>query len=156
MTVDGRAGRFELSNVVANTRTACSDEEVIAGAQRFFAAEHWRETRRTHRSVTFRGRPQIPWLVMLLIAVALLAYVVPGVVIYLLCVRHACRFTSIVVETASVRGGTDVVVHCPVLAEGVARRFVSQLPPMEMRTRPRHSTRPLPELQMRLTGSGRA
>lgn len=145
-----------MSDVVANIRTACSDEDVIAGARRFFAAEHWRETHRTHRSVTFRGRPQIPWLVMLLIAVAFLAYVVPGVVIYLLCMRHACRFTSIVVETAAVRGGTDVVVHCPVLAEGVARRFVSQLPPMAITPPPRHATRPLPELGLRFSGSERA
>ena len=145
-----------MSDVVANTTTACSDEAVIACARKFFTAGHWRETSRTSRTVTFRGRPEIPWYLLALITLALLAYVVPGVVIYLLCMRNACRFTSIVVKTTSVRGGTDVVVHYPALAEGLARRFVSQLPPLETRPLPRPTVEALPGFQLRLTGSGRA
>ena len=145
-----------MRDVVVSTRTAGSREEVVAAARKFFTAEHWRETARTPRTVTFRGKPQIPWYLMLLIAVGLLAYVVPGVVIYLLCMRNACRFTSIVVKTTAVREGTEVAVQCPALAEGMGRRFVSKLPPLETRTRPRLTGDGLPELQLRPTGSGPA
>jgi hypothetical protein len=145
-----------MPEVVANTRTAWSGDEVTARTREFFATEDWRQTSQNGRMVVFQGRPRLPWYLQALIAAGLLAYVVPGIVLYLVCIRHARRFASIVVTTTSVRGGTDVVVHHPPLAEGLARRFVSQLPPLQTRTRPRQTTEPLPGLQLRLTGSGRA
>lgn len=145
-----------MAEVITRRRTSSSCEDVISRARAIFAAEQWRQTSQHGRSVTFRGKLRLPWYLLVLIAAGLLTYVVPGVVIYLLCTRHASRFTSIVVTTTEARGGTDVAVHYPALAEGLARRFVSQLPPRETLAPPRHATEAFPRLQLRLTGSGRA
>lgn len=145
-----------MPEVITSRSTSRSCEDVISCARGVFAAEDWRQTSQCGRSVTFRGRLRLPWYLLVLIAAGLLTYVVPGVVIYLLCARHACRFTSIVVTATAVRGGTEVAVHHSALAEGLARRFVSQLPPLEARSRPRHTAEGLAALELRLTGSGRA
>jgi hypothetical protein len=145
-----------MPDLIANVRTARSDTEVIAGARDFFTADNWRETRRGPRTVTFRGRPHIPWYLMVLIAVALLAYVVPGVVLYLICTRHICRFTSIVVTTTPVHGGAEVVIQHAGIATGIASEFIARLPPLEAQPLTPHPAEALPGLELGFTESGRA
>jgi hypothetical protein len=144
-----------MPDVITSRSTSRSCEDVFACAREIFAAEDWRQTSQHGRSVTFRGKVRLPWYLLALIAAGLLTYVVPGIVVYLLCARHACRFTSIVVTATSIRGGTQVAVHYPPLAEGLARRFVSELPPLEALPGPRRTAQALPGLQLRLTGSER-
>lgn len=145
-----------MPDVVATTRTAWSSEEITARAREFFATESWRQTSQRGQMVTFRGKPHVPWYVLVLIVAGLFAYVVPGVVIYLLYVQTGGRFTSVAVSATPVRGGTEVVLRHSQAAGGVVHRFVAQLPPLETRRRPRHTAEALPGLQLRLTGSGRA
>jgi hypothetical protein len=145
-----------MPEVITNSRTSRSCEDVIACAREFFATENWRQTSQRSQVVTFRGKPHVPWYVLVLIAAGLLAYVVPGVVIYLLYVQTGGRFTSVAVTATPVGGGTEVVLRHTQAARGVAHRFVGQLPPLEARARPRHATETLPGLQLRLTGSGPA
>lgn len=145
-----------MTPVISNSRTACCYEDVIVGAMRFFTAEKWRYTTQTARMVTFRGKPRMPWYLSLLMLAGFLAFVVPGFVLYVLHVRKSYQLTNIVVTTTPVRGGTEVTVQYPPLAEGLARRFVSQLPPLETPPRRRHTAEGLTGLQLSLTGSGRA
>jgi hypothetical protein len=62
----------------------------------------------------------------------LLAFVVPGVALYLLHIRKTCWFTSIIVTATPIRGGTDVVIqYGSPAAAALASRFVGRLPPLQ-------------------------
>jgi hypothetical protein len=119
-----------VADLVTSTKTSHGYEDVIVGALQFFGAENWRETEMTARRVAFRGRPEIPWYLLLLMTLGFLAFVVPGVALYMLHIRKTYWFTSIVVSATPVKGGTEVVIYygSPAAAP-LAQRFVSALPP---------------------------
>lgn len=145
-----------MTPVTSNSRTARCYEDVIVGAMKFFTGEKWRYTTQTARMVTFRGKPRMPWYVSLLMLAGFLAFVVPGLFLYVLHVRKSYQFTTIVVTTTPVRGGTEVVVQYPPSAEPIARRFLGGLPPLDLPPPagcPAESGR---TLSLTLAGSGRA
>lgn len=98
----------------------------------FFGAEDWRTTEQTARTVVLRGRPRIPWYMLLLMTMGFLAFVVPGVALYLLHIRKTYWFTNIVVTATPVKGGTEVVIqYRSEAAAPIAQRFVAGLPRAE-------------------------
>jgi hypothetical protein len=120
-----------MTELAASTTTSSSYEDVIVGAMQFFGAEDWRATDQTARTVILRGRPRIPWYMLLLMTMGFLAFVVPGVALYLLHIRKTYWFTSIVVTATPIRGGTDVVIqYGSTAAAALASRFVGNLPPL--------------------------
>jgi hypothetical protein len=121
-----------VAELAASTRTSYGYEDVIVGAMQFFAAEEWRQTDQSARQVTFRGRPGIPWYLLLLMTLGFLALVIPGMALYLLHIRKTYWFTSIVVTATPVKGGTNVVIEygSPAAAR-LARQFAERLPPLE-------------------------
>lgn len=145
-----------MMDATTSSRTSRGYQDVVAAARAFFAAEDWRETSHNDRTVTFRGRPRIPWYLLALIGAGLLAYVVPGVIIYLLYMQNGSRFTRVTVTATPVRGGTEVLLQHAAASKGLVLRFVGQLPPLEAWPRPQHTAEALPGLQLTLTGSGRA
>ncbi len=121
-----------MAELAASTKTSDGYEDVIVGAMQFFGAEDWRATDQTARTVVLRGRPRIPWYMLLLMTLGFLAFVIPGVALYLVHIRKAYWFTNIVVSAAPVKGGTDVVVQYGSRAAApLARRFMAELPPAE-------------------------
>lgn len=119
-----------MADLVTSTKTSHGYEDVIVGAMQFFGAEEWRETEMSARKVSFRGRPEIPWYLLILMTLGFAAFVVPGVALYLLHIRKTYWFTSIVVTATPVKGGTEVVIHygSPAAAP-LAQKFVAALPP---------------------------
>ncbi len=121
-----------MAELAASTTTSSSYEDVIVGAMQFFGAEDWRATDQTARTVVLRGRPRIPWYLLLLMTLGFLAFVVPGVALYMLHIRKTYWFTSIIVMATPIPGGTDVVIqHGSPAAAALATRFVENLPPIE-------------------------
>ncbi len=119
-----------MEYLVATRQTLHSYEDVLVGAMQFFSAEDWRQTDQSARKVTFRGRPRIPWYLLLLMTIGFLALVVPGLALYFLHIRKTYRFSDIVVTATPVRSGTEVVVRYPAPASALAHRFVNGLPPI--------------------------
>ena len=115
----------------ASAKTSHSYEDVIVGAMQFFGAEDWRAMDQTARKVVFRGRPSLPWYMLLLMTAGFLAFVIPGVALYILHVRKTYWFTNIVVTATPIRGGTQVVIQYPEPVAKLAARFVGNLPPIE-------------------------
>jgi hypothetical protein len=107
---------------------------VIVGALQFFAAEDWHQIEQSARRVTFPGRPEIPWYLLLLMAAGLLAFVVPGVALYMLHIRRTYWFTNIVVTATPVKGVTEVEIQYPAPAARLADRFVGALPTPEAKS----------------------
>jgi hypothetical protein len=99
-----------MAELAASTMTSSRYEDVIVGAMQFFGAEDWRATDHTAGTVVLHGRPRIPWY-MLLMTLGFLAFVAPGVALYLLHARKAYWFASIVVTATPIKGGTDVVIQ---------------------------------------------
>ena len=121
-----------MAELAASTRTSHGYEDVIVGAMQFFGAEDWRATEQTARTVILRGRPRIPWYLLLLMTLGFLAFVIPGVALYLLHIRKTYWFTNIVVTATPVRGGTEVVIqYGSHAAAPLARRFMAELPPAD-------------------------
>ena len=119
-----------MAELSASATTSHSYEDVIVGAMRFFGAEDWRATDQAARTVVFRGRPRLPWYMLLAMTLGFLAFVVPGVALYMLHVRKTYWFTNIIVTATPIRGGTEVEIHYPEPARKLAARFVSTLPPL--------------------------
>jgi hypothetical protein len=120
-----------VADLVTRRKTSHGYEDLIVGALQFFTAENWRQTEQSARRVTFRGRPEIPWYLLLLMGAGLLALVVPGVALYMLHIRKTYWFTNIVVTATPVRGGTEVEIQYPAPAAKLVQRFVGALPPVE-------------------------
>jgi hypothetical protein len=121
-------GDDSMASRVVSRKTAQGYEDVIVGAQRFFATEGWRTTGQSARTTTFLGKPQIPGRVLALTAAGFLAFVVPGVVLYRRGILKRYGFSNIVVSTTPIKGGTQVVVEYPPSAEAIAKRFMETLP----------------------------
>ena len=120
-----------MTELAASAKTSYSYEDVIVGAMKFFGAEDWRATDQTARTVVFRGRPRLPWYMLLAMTLGFLAFVLPGVALYMLHIRKTYWFTNIVVTATPIKGGTEVVIQYPEPARKLAARFVGNLPPLE-------------------------
>ena len=120
-----------MADLVATGQTTRAGEDVIVRAVQFFTNEKWRAQTQSARSVTFVGRPPIPWGLLLLTIIAFFAFIVPGIIMYILVVRRVIRFQNLVVTTTSAKAGTEVNITYPKHARKAVDRFIGLLPVTE-------------------------
>lgn len=129
--LDGMAALVEddsSARRVASQETTLGCEDVIVGTQRLFKAQGWRITSESARTTTFVGRPRIPWRLVALTAVGMLALVVPGFLFCRFTILKRYGFSTIVISATAVRGGTKVVVEYPAAAEVLVQQLMKSLP----------------------------
>ena len=117
-----------MADVVAQGTTSLGPEDVIVRAVQFFSTERWKPSSQSGRTATFEGKPPIPWFMLLLTAIGLIACVVPGLIMYFMVIRKMYRFHNLVVTANPVSQGSDVVVQHPPAAKNLVTRFLEALP----------------------------
>lgn len=120
----------KLATLVANGRTSLPSEEVIVRAVQFFSTERWKPTSQSQRAATFEGKPPIPWFMLLLTIIGFIAFVIPGIILYILVIRKMYRFVNMVVTANPIEKGTEVSVSYPKAASKLASQFLAALPPL--------------------------
>ena|SRR5215208_554268 len=121
-----------MSDQVANGKTSLGAEEVIVRAVQYFSSTKWRPSGQSGRTATFQGMPPIPWFLILVTVVGLVACIVPGILCYILLIQKARRFHNLVVTANPLPGGTEVVINYPEFASSTVDQFMRSLPPLEM------------------------
>lgn len=119
-----------MADLVTNGKTSLSAEEVIVRAIQFFSTEKWKATSQSSRTATFEGKPPIPWFMLLLTFFAFLAFIVPGIIMYVMVIRKMYRFVNLVVTANPIPNGTEVSISHPKTAKKLASRFLAALPPL--------------------------
>jgi hypothetical protein len=117
-----------MANVVANSTTSLSSEEVIVRAVQFFSTEKFRTSSQSSRAATFDGRPPIPWFTILFTILGFMLCIIPGLIMYFLVVRKMYRFQNLVVTVTPSSEGADVSISHPSWAANVVKRFIQTLP----------------------------
>lgn len=117
-----------MADMVTQTQTPLNPEDVIVSAVQYFSTENWRPTSQSTRTATFQGKPPIPWGMLLLTFLGLLACLVPGIVLYFMVIRKMYRFHNLVVTANPIPGGSQVVVQSPPTAKKLVARFIAALP----------------------------
>lgn len=117
-----------MADMVAQSQTPLNPDDVIVSAVQYFSTENWRPTSQSARTATFQGKPPIPWGMLLLTVLGLVACVVPGIILYFLVIRKMYRFHNLVVSANPVAGGSQVVVQYPSTAKKLVDRFLAALP----------------------------
>lgn len=117
-----------MADSVTNRKTSLSGEDVIARAVQFFSTEKWRATSQSSRTVTFEGKPPIPWFMLLLTFIGFLACIVPGVILYVMVIRKMYRFVNLVVTATPISNGVEVSISYPKASERLVSRFMAALP----------------------------
>lgn len=120
-----------MQEQVVSIKTSLSAEETIVRAVQFFSTEKWRATSQSSRTVTFEGKPPIPWTLLLLTFLGFALCIVPGVVLYVTLIQKMNRFHNLVVAASPLSGGAEIVVTCPKNAQKLTERFLGTLPPLE-------------------------
>ena len=117
-----------MADLVSNKTTSISQDEVVVRAVQFFSTERWEATSQSPRSVTFRGRPPIPWILIFFTVVGYMLCIIPGLILQLTVVRKMHRFYNLVVTTTEAGAGTRVTVSHPNFASTLVTRFFEALP----------------------------
>jgi hypothetical protein len=121
-----------MADVVSRKTTALLPDEVLVGALQYFSSGsgRWETTAQSSRSIAFRGKPPIPWLLLIATAIGLATCIVPGLVLYFMFVQKMYRFYNLVVavQAAGDGVGTDVVVTHPDFAAPAVYAFLAALP----------------------------
>jgi hypothetical protein len=123
--------------------TSLPGEEVLVRAVHFFSTENLRPVSQSARVATFQGQPPVPWFMILLMFLGFLVCIVPGIIFYVLVVKKARQFHTLVVTVSPINGGSQVSVQYTEAAGVSAHRFLAMLPPHVMAGQ----TQPLPALQ---------
>lgn len=118
-----------MADKVANGRTSLSTDEVLVRAVQYFSTEKFKVTSQSARTVTFEGRPPIPWGLMFGTILGYIFCVVPGIVMHFMFIRKLYRFYSLIVAVSPIEGGTEVSVTFPDFAGLLVPRFLSLLEP---------------------------
>jgi len=118
-----------MAQMVTNSRTTLPGEEVIVRAVQFFTNEKWRPQTQSARNATFEGKPPIPWGLLILTIIAFFAFIVPGIILYILLIARMYRLQNIVVTANPITGGTEVVISHTKSAKKVVNQFINLLPP---------------------------
>lgn len=119
-----------MADKIANGKTSLSSEEVIVRAVQFFSTEKFKATSQSGRTVTFEGRPPIPWGMLLLTILGFACFVVPGIIMYIMVIRKMYRFYSLVVTASPIAGGTEASITYPDFAGKLVPRFLGTLAPL--------------------------
>lgn len=117
-----------MGEQVSRKKTSLPPDEVTTRAVEFFSGAKWRTTSQAARTVSFEGRPPIPWLWIVLTVVGFLCCIVPGIILYFVLVRKASNLQTMVVSTTPVAGGCDVMVKHPDYATREVATFLGMLP----------------------------
>lgn len=120
-----------MADIVVNGQTSLPPEEVIVRAVQFFSTEKFKTSSQSPRTATFEGRPPIPWGMLTLTVIGLIACVIPGIILYVMMFRKMYRFHNLVVAANPTSGGTEVVITHPDWAGKPVARFLEALPPVE-------------------------
>jgi len=85
------------------------------------------------KTATFEGKPPIPWGIILLTIIGFIAFVVPGIILYIIVIRRMYRFQNLVVsaDVASKGSGSEVTVRYPKQAKKLVRDYIRALPDVE-------------------------
>lgn len=117
-----------MADKIANKHTTLSCEEVIVRAVQFFSTSKFKATSQSGRTATFQGRPSIPWGMLLLTIIGFAAFIVPGIIMYVMVIRKMYRYYSLVVTASPATDGTVVSINYPNFAGKLVPRFMSALP----------------------------
>ncbi len=117
-----------MADLVLSVRTTLPIDDVMVGAVQFFTNEKWRAQSQAPRVTTFIGRPKIPWLLLFLTILGLLACFIPGIVMYFFVLRKAMALQNIVVTANPSAADCEVVVTFPAHARKLVDRFLAALP----------------------------
>jgi hypothetical protein len=118
-----------MADIVTRGETSLGPEDVIVRAVQYFSTENWRPTSQGGRAATFQGKPPIPWFMLLLTFLAFFAFIIPGIIMYVMVFRKMYRFLNLVVTANAIGGGSEVLIQHPKRAIRLARRFLQALPP---------------------------
>ena len=117
-----------MANFITNRKTSLSAEEITARAVQFFSTEKWKTTSQSSRTVTFEGKPPIPWFMLLLTIIGFACCLIPGIIMYIMVIRKMYRFVNLVVTANPIQKGTEISVSHPKTAEKLVNRFLVALP----------------------------
>lgn len=120
-----------MAEQINNFQTTLDPEETLSRAVQFFSGEKFKVSSQSPRTATFEGKPPLPWGLMILTVLGLVACIIPGVVLYAMLVRKAYRFHNLVVAVEPSDAGTNVTVTHPDWAEELVSRFADALPAPE-------------------------
>ena len=121
-----------MAESVATGRTALSAEDVVVRAIPFFTGEKWRTQSHSTRVATFVGKTKVPWGLLFFTFLCFLAFVIPGVIMYLFVIRRMHRFQNLVVTANPITKGSEVVITYSKQAKKLVNRFLGQLPPISI------------------------
>lgn len=119
-----------MADLVQNTKTSLTAEDVVVRSVQFFSNERWRAVSQSTRVATFQGRPSIPWFLLLLTVLGFFFFVLPGIIIYFVVIRRVYRFQNLVLTCHPLTGGTEVSVSFPKQAQKLVNKFFTALPPL--------------------------
>lgn len=132
-----------MGNKITSVQTTLPSEDAILRAVQFFTNQSWRATSQTNRSVTFQGKPKIPWFMMLLTVFGFVLCILPGIILYIFVVQKMYGFVNLVVTANPMGEVTDVSVSHPGFASGLVRRFAQSLPAVPGATGPTEVDEPV-------------
>ena len=121
-----------METIITNKDTSLGGEEVIVRAVQFFSTEKWRITTQTSRSVTFQGRPRIPWFMICLTILGFFICLLPGIILYVWVIRKMYGFVQLVITVSPISGGSQICIQSPKTANKLVNKFVEALPPLSV------------------------
>jgi hypothetical protein len=117
-----------MADLVSNKTTSLPPDDVIVRAVQFFSTERWEATSQSPRSVTFRGKPPFPWLLIFFTIIGFMLCIIPGLIMYYTFIRKMHRFFNLVVTATATERGTQVTITHPNYSASLVERFLSALP----------------------------
>ena len=119
-----------MADIVMNKKTHLDCEEVIVRAVQFFSTENWQVTSQSGRAVTLKGKGRVPIGFLILTIIALVACVIPGIILYFCVIRQMQGFQNMVVTASPIQGGSEVSISHPKSSKKLADKFMMALPSM--------------------------
>lgn len=120
-----------MADLVYSFRTTLAPEDVVVRSVQYFSSAKWRPSGQSARTATFQGMPPIPWVHILLMFLAFLACVVPGVIYYIFIIQKLRRFQNLVVTANPLPNGSEVVINYPSFASAIVTGFTENMPLIE-------------------------
>lgn len=117
-----------MADIVQNTKTSLTGEDVIVRSVQFFTNERWQPVSQSARVATFKGKASIPWFLLFLTVMGFFFFVLPGIIIYFVVIRRMYRFQNLVITCHPLTGGTEVSVSFPKHASKLVSKFFAALP----------------------------
>ncbi len=117
-----------MANIVTAYKTDLPASEVITRAIQYFTGQKWQPLTQSEKIVTFKGRPAVSGCLIVLTVIAFFAFIIPGIILYLLLIRQAMAYQNLIVATSTVDNGTQVTITYPKQAQKLVDSFIALLP----------------------------